>query len=134
MIVSYPLSGFVVPVWFAEGVAQYNRTDLHYDSWDTHRDMILRSYALEGKMLTWEQMGVFGKTSLGKSIATALGRKFHRISLGGMRDEAEIRGLRRLYRPHVWRGEAPGDLSQPVEADDHHHRCGDQAGCGKGWG
>lgn len=64
-IVSYPLSAFVVPTWFAEGVAQYNHPNFTYDYWDSHRDMILRMYMLEGNPLTWEEMAVFGKTSLG---------------------------------------------------------------------
>ncbi|MBK8945674.1 MAG: PD40 domain-containing protein [Ignavibacteriae bacterium] len=64
-IASYPIATINMPAWFAEGTAQYMRKEFDYDNWDSHRDMILRSYVLDNKMLTWNEMGVFSKTSLG---------------------------------------------------------------------
>ncbi len=67
IIVSYPISGIGVPAWYAEGTAQYQRQQLGYEFWDSHRDMILRMRTLGNNLESWNNMGQFASVTTYKA-------------------------------------------------------------------
>ncbi|MFH1567082.1 MAG: BamA/TamA family outer membrane protein, partial [Gemmatimonadota bacterium] len=67
-LVVYPLANTVVPMWLAEGVAQYMADGVQADRWDTHRDMVLRVAVLDSTLLSYDRMGVFAKAGFGNEF------------------------------------------------------------------
>ncbi len=68
-IISHPFASISIPAWFAEGTAQYQREYLHFDTWDSHRDMILRTSLLDSTALGYTEMAHFSsKTSLEREM------------------------------------------------------------------
>ena len=73
-IISYPIMpGVVLPMWLAEGTAQYMTNKIHFDYWDSVRDMLLRDRVLNNKMYSFKQMGSFEKCGLGNELVYNMG-------------------------------------------------------------
>jgi len=68
VIASYPLATTVMPMWFAEGIAQYQVEAARHDRWDSHRDMALRTAVLNDQLLSFDDMGVFEKRGFGNEF------------------------------------------------------------------
>ncbi|UCF65563.1 MAG: PD40 domain-containing protein [bacterium] len=75
-LVSYPFSGITIPIWFAEGVAQFQSPSKRYDYRDSHREMILRDRVITDNLLDMNEMSTFGKNSIGNESAYNQGYAF----------------------------------------------------------
>tara|TARA_Y100001970_G_scaffold124989_1_gene154780 strand:- start:7501 stop:10494 length:2994 start_codon:yes stop_codon:yes gene_type:complete len=76
LMFSMPIPGVAVPPWLAEGTAQYMSPELHYDFWDSHRDMLLRDMTINNKLLSFNQMNSFGKKGIGSEAVYNQGWAF----------------------------------------------------------
>ena len=92
------------------GLPKVKERVLEYLAVRSLKKKVTKEETVRGPILCFTGPPGVGKTSLGKSIATSMGREFVRISLGGVRDEAEIRGHRRTYI-----GALPGKIIQGMK-------------------
>lgn len=102
-LITFPFATVNVPAWFAEGTAQYQTSGLFYDTWDSHRDMILRSRILTDTPFTLDEMGTFSsKNSLERETVYTMGYAFviHLADTFGediLRDITEALGQKGVY-------------------------------------
>ncbi|TVQ09656.1 MAG: hypothetical protein EA364_13590 [Balneolaceae bacterium] len=100
-IITYPFSAVSMPAWLAEGTAQYQRSHYHYDYWDAHRDMILRTRVLDGSTLGLVEMGHFAsKTSIEREAIYNQGFAFTAYLANRFGEES----LREITRAFARRG------------------------------
>jgi Tol biopolymer transport system component len=103
----------IIPPWFSEGSAQYMAAGAQHDTWDSHRDMILRQAVLNGTMLTYDEMNVFGaKTGLGFENVYDHGYSLvlHIVNQYG---EGALRDILRAMTP-AWRYDFSGAIESTI--------------------
>ena len=136
-----PLMSLSMPSWFSEGIAQYVDDELGYESWDTHRDMLLRMAVLEDDLLGYDEMGYFTKDGIhgemvynqGYSLCKYIKETFgpgkveeinnynrERSFEGSIKKALEIDGyeLYRRWKAHItdhYQGVLSGKIETPVE-------------------
>lgn len=96
-----PLANTVVPMWFAEGVAQYQTQMVRHDRWDSHRDMILRTAVLDSTLLSLDDMGVFHKRGFGNEFVYDHGYGFVSYIATTYGDTALAQICRQIGRWHT---------------------------------
>lgn len=120
VLVSYAVPMFAVPSWLAEGVAQFQTRTAHFDSLDSHREMILREAALSGGLLTLDRMGSFNGDGRqaemvynhGYSLASYIAMKYGADKLPAL--------LRETRRPEVFTFDAACRTALGISADELH--------------
>lgn len=117
-LVSMPFLSINMPAWFSEGTAQFMRAGIHYDRWDSHRDMILRLRMLSNTTLSLTQMGNFSSnTSLenetvynqGYAFSLWMAEKYGEEILGEITRNMSIKGVNRIEKGIELATGIPGD-------------------------
>lgn len=102
-IVTMPFATVNIPAWLAEGTAQYQVAGLFYDTWDSHRDMILRTRILNDTYFSLTEMGTFSsKTSIEREVVYNQGYAFviylaSRFGDGVLREITDALSQRKVY-------------------------------------
>jgi Tol biopolymer transport system component len=109
-IVSYPIAMTSIPMWLAEGMAQFQAPGLDYERWDTHRDMLIRTAVINNRLHSFDEMGVFGKNSLGNERTYNAGYALTRY----IADHYGVESLRELTAAlkQPWRFTVDGALKK----------------------
>lgn len=98
-VVSYPIPATVVPPWLAEGTAQHMYANADWDTWDSHRDMILRDRALNDNLLSFEAINTFGKCGIGNESVYNAGYAFINYIAERFGEETLLALMKELSNP-----------------------------------
>ncbi len=119
VLVSYPVVGLSNPAWLAEGTAQYQHDHVHYDQWDSHRDMLLRTRVLEDKTLRLSELGSFySKSSLMREGVYNYGFAFTLYLTNKYGNEVLSEITNNLRRWGIWRVEEAIELATGVRGKE----------------